>query len=190
MTTMLTLRDAVVAGIRAAFPTSSVPTVEVYDGPADADFMKRYAKISPAIIITVLGGPTKPRGGSLYKDVAFGAYIFTKSRSDTQRTAAAVALEQRLVQLVLQGTWDTPVEYAAPSMVESRSEFDGELEGMGLTMWTVSWESKLRIPGMTADEHADLEDFASLFAKIYNPAFDVDDDEPLAEHDISPEQAP
>lgn len=164
-------RDAYVEGIRALFPVSSVPTVQSHDGPADDDFMSRYAARAPAIVVTLLGGDVSASGGNLQARARFGAYVFNKARVDQTRTRGALIMVERTVKWLYHGELTGFAGcYKVPSSVEAENMFDAQLDKMGLALWLVAWDSVLTLPGTDEAEFTALSDFATLWSEIHNPS--------------------
>lgn len=160
-------RDAIVAGIRVAFPATVVPTVTIHDGPADVGFIERYATASPAIILTVLGGNTTRVGGTLRDVLQIGAYIITRGTTQKQRTDGALAIRERLIKLGFLSNWITTECYKAPDDIASTNLFDSGVDEMGLALWLVAWENYLEIPYL--EDIESLDAFVTLWQEIFNP---------------------
>ena len=166
---LITLRDDMKNTVRAFFPKKVITTVDFHDGDWDEDAIERYRKCAPAIILVAQGGKSKRRGGVINELHVFDAFIFTKGKSDRQRTVAALLIYEHLLKLLHDTDWCTDECVKNPESVQAKNMYGKGLDEMGIALWVVRWEQLVQIPYVTAkDVEECLNDFARLYVTNLN----------------------
>lgn len=187
------LRDGIVAALRAALPEDLVLDVRAYDGAVDKAMIERTTLRAPAVLVTVLGGKTAPRGGTLLDTLKFGVYIVVKAKNSEQRSKAALMLRETCATVLHKADVAADEQHKPPTEIEWANLFDGEVDEMGLTLWAGAWEHVLQIPPLSDDAYDALNDFRTLWSEIFNPGEVEDEAETgnaLTEQAIELEQDP
>lgn len=164
------LRDGIVEALRASLPTDAVPTVVHHDGVADVDFVKRYAIVAPALVLTILGGKCGTySSGTLRDELQVGVYVITKGDDQERRTAEAIVLREHVNRVVLQwkAQFHPDGHDSPPKETQSNNLFDGKVDDLGVTIWAISWKHELDVPVRAEDE--DLDAFERFWVEIFNP---------------------
>lgn len=171
-------RDALVDEvIRAAFPSNLIPMVSAYDGKVDPKAIARHSVNPPAILVSILGGKTLVRGGSIYDNLAMAVFVVAKDQAADKRTAIALFIRERLSRLL--PSFDFPVGSVFTSKhkfggmdkselaIDWQNRFDNELNELGLTMWIGAWHHAIELPAL--EDYASLDDFQTLYVEAFDP---------------------
>lgn len=175
---LLALRTAVVAGIKAALP--AVPTVEPHSGRFDLTDLGRLAVRTPAVLVAVLGTDevTQSTTGLCVEPVRLAAFVVTGNAPGLTRDAAALAIVHTLARLLPENRWGLDGAQR-PTEIRADNLYAAELDRKAIAMWAVSWRQYLRT---TEIDVATLDVFAKFHAETdvgqtaatENPTDDVD----------------
>jgi len=168
-------RTGLLKTIRDAFPKSVVPMIGSYDGKVDPKAIASRTINTPAIMLTILGGTSRVREGTVYDDLAIGLYIVTKDQMATKRSDMALRIRESLARLLPYADvefGDSRHKFGgmgkkAALEIEWQNRFDGVLDEMGLTLWVGAWLHTIELPALA--NYDDLDDFETAWIEIFNP---------------------
>ena len=152
--------------------------------------IKNYGARAPAVILTVNGGKSLRRGGSIYVDLACSAFILTRAGVD-DRTDAALATYEKLLHTLHTTDWgvgnDETREYKTPFDIEASNLYGDMLDRQQIALWGVKWTQTVCLPPLVAV--TSFDDFLMLFATNANARpTELAADTSASEQQIEPEQ--
>jgi phage gp37-like protein len=143
MSGLLTLRAAVVAGIKTLLP--AVKTVKEYDGQFDGEELARHSLAAPAVLVAIAGVPQAELSsdGTLCT-VRLVAFVLTRETAGISRGAAALANVNTLLHGVQEQTWGLS-GVDTPKAVRGDSLYDRKIDQTGTALWGVAWEQNVTL---------------------------------------------
>ena len=143
MSSLLTLRTAVVAGIKTLLP--AVKTVLEYDGQFDNEELARHSIAAPAVLVAIAGVPKVEiaSDGSLCT-VRMVAFVLTRETPAVKRGAAALAIVNTLLHGIQEQQWGLG-DVNTPKGVRGESLYDRQIDQKGTALWGVAWEQNLTL---------------------------------------------
>lgn len=158
MTSILEMREAIVAGIKAELPT--LATCEAYHCDLDEEEIVRAFHSTPAVLVAAIDvAAVALEGGQPVAAVVWAAHVMTSSPRPELRDAEALGLVQALLQLVPKTRWGLDSARRA-ERIRADNLYSGELDSRAVSLWGVSWVQDLELP--SAIDLAGLADFARL----------------------------
>jgi hypothetical protein len=88
-------------------------------------------------------------------------YLVTGGTSIEKRDAGAMVLAEEVARQVTKNTW-AHEDTRAPTEIEAINQYSGELDKIGVALWSVSWKQTTKLTDAEAIE-ATLDDFESLY---------------------------
>lgn len=136
------LTGVIVAQVKALLP--KLRQCERHHGRFDTAALKRAVQGAPAVFVSCLGFPqvASRAGGDVAVTAQMAAFVVTRDIAGLDRTAAAAAIAMALVELVNDNRWDSD-ETFDPEAIRAENLFNDQLEGIGCTIWVVSWRQDL-----------------------------------------------
>lgn len=159
---LVTLRDDIETAVRNAFPKDVVRAVKTHRGDFGLSEIKRYSTRAPSIILTMSGGPSVRKGGSVYLTLSMSAFVLTTSTPQLDREDSALIIVERFLRLLHTTDWSTQECIQSPTEGKSKNLYDGELDKMGIALWAIGWDQLISLPGL--EDYDSLDDFATLYA--------------------------
>ncbi len=143
MNDLLSLRDAVVASLKAKLPAGL--SIETHGGTFDLAEVKRFATLAPAVRVAIVGAGRASRhsDGRWKVPVRFAAVVVTRDTADAtkvRRDAAALLLASAIELAIASNRFGLEGVFQ-PEDVEARSEYSGPLDTLGVALWQVTWTS-------------------------------------------------
>lgn len=134
--------------------------VFVHRGQFGEAEIKRYGAKSPAIVLTINGGASEKRGGTIYEKLQCAAFIVTARNDRDDDSARVLMLYQRFLSLLHTSFWgvDSLIDIQKAMEVASRNLYGTALDAMAVSLWGVRWVQMVSIPGTT--DYGSLDDFA------------------------------
>lgn len=143
-------RNNIVEALKAI---PGVRTVQTHGGRFDLAELKRVSTQSPALLIACLSLPgIDDRHGTL--DVHWGIFIVARSNAREKRDEIALALAQRVLDLVRGNDWD--VDAQRPTRLRADNLFNTTVDKQGVALWAVSFQQKLNVADV---DISSLDDF-------------------------------
>lgn len=156
MSRLVELREALVADFRAFVPDAR--SVEAHFGPFDIDELKAFSLKAPALRVSILGGPLDPvstREQDAKTTIA--AYIVTRASAATPADTVALQMAEAIVERISGKSFTAWSEPATELRIENH--YSGTLRetGGGIALFSVSWQSNVRLGRNVARERFELE---------------------------------
>ncbi len=121
--------------------------VEMYNGPLTDPLSTRKAIRTPACFITCVGGKpdADPGTSQVDFDARFMALLVTRSQSASENPAhSVIALAEAVMLRVRLTRWGLD-DVGVAVILASRNEFNAKLDALGLQVWRVEWNQKVRL---------------------------------------------
>jgi phage gp37-like protein len=117
---------------------------ERHNGRLDAAALRRAVQAAPAVLVTCLGFPNiaKRSNGEIAVTAQFAAFVVTRDTAALDRTAAASSIAGALVTLIDDNRWQREDTFD-PENLRAENLFNDQLDGIGCTIWVVSWRQDL-----------------------------------------------
>lgn len=175
---LVALRDAIVAEIRAHFPASADITVEKHRGKWTNKSLEHYSKETPCILVVYTGGAgfETTGNGKSRGDVTWTAFVATDVR-DGDADDAALSITEQLLTLI-PGSKFLPSVASASQSVTGLNAYVDALEEYGIDVHAVSWTQQVGLNKLTTEQLAARPEFLRLFTDLPMGG----DDDPDAEH--------
>lgn len=159
---LVAVRDAMVAAIRAALPPAV--SVAAHAGRFDEAELARCAVASHAVLVACLGVVgVSARGGEAAADVLWGAFLVAgpgKRGADPQ--TVALTLLPPLLACVEGNRWGRGEAETRPEALKADNLYSARLDGNAVALWAASWRQRITIGGGLTQEELDaLPDFLS-----------------------------
>jgi hypothetical protein len=141
---VLTLRAAVVAGLKDSLPTLAGKTVKVepHAGRFDAAELKRISAQAPAVFVAVLGlADLSEICGEVSATCQVLAIVVCKDAPGLSRDLAALGMMEALAKIVPGNDWNGAAE-KAPEDLRCDNLFSATLDKSGVAMWGVAWRQR------------------------------------------------
>jgi len=160
---LLTLRAAVVAALRASLPRLAGKTVKVeaHAGRFDAAELKRISAQAPAVFVAVLGlADISESCGDVSATCQVLAIVVCKDAPALPRDLAALGMMGALAKIVPGNEWNGAAE-KAPEDIRCDNLFSATLDQAGVAMWGVAWRQRATVArtGVTDAEAEGLDWF-------------------------------
>jgi hypothetical protein len=160
---VLTLREAVVTGLRASLPRLAGKTVKVeaHAGRFDAAELRRISAQAPAVFVAVLGlADLSESCGEVSATCQLLAIVVCKDAPGLPRDLAALGMMEALAKIVPGNGWNDAAE-KAPEDIRCDNLFSATLDQAGVAMWGVAWRQRATVAktGVTDPELEGLDWF-------------------------------
>ena len=159
-TELIELREGVVTTLRTRWPIDQgiIKTVESFRGKWTAARIRKYSKRAPALIVSINStDEAQLSGGHVQVDVNMSIGIMTRS-ADGPADDACIALDTELIRLLPMNDFDVDCVSGAKDVV-SKNLFEERVEGTAMNVWGVAWTSTVRLPILTDEQRAALDDW-------------------------------
>ncbi len=153
------LRAAVIADLEAN--VSGFQVFGGYGGTFNRDELKRIALKSPACLVSVLGGTVQREGGEPTCNLTMSAFIITRGTSQQLRDEDVLVLVEPVAARVARNGWKYECS-RAPEGVRIDNLYTGEIDKLGVALWSVTWIQRLDIDVFDPDAEP-LADFHTLY---------------------------
>lgn len=144
---VLTLRESVVAVLKASLPKLAGKTVKVepHAGRFDAAELKRISAQAPAVFVAVLGlADLSESCGEVNATCQILAIVVCKDASALPRDLAALGMMEALAKIVPGNDWNGAAE-KAPEDIRCDNLFSATLDQAGVAMWGVAWRQRATV---------------------------------------------
>jgi len=143
MSSLLTLRAAVVAGIKVLLP--AVKTVKEYDGQFDSEELGRHSLAAPAVLVAIAGVPkVEIASDGTLCTVRLVAFVLTREVVGVTRGAGALAIVGTLLHGIQEQTWGLN-DVDTPKAVRGESLYERAIDMKGTALWGVVWEQNVTL---------------------------------------------
>ncbi len=185
-TEFVDLRDGVVRTLRLRWPADQgiVKTIESFRGKWMAARVRKYSKRAPALLVTINGtDEAQLTGDHVQVDVDMSIGVMARA-ADGPADDACVALVNELVRLLPMNDFDVECVSGAKDVV-SKNLFEEKIEGTAMNLWGVAWTSTVRLPLLTDEQRAELDDWLRTRITYDHQPSGPDDEKPVQEIDQS-----
>jgi hypothetical protein len=130
--------------VAAAMP--DLASCEPHSGRFDLRELQALGARAPAVRVGVLGlGRAAEKGGPIWEhEVQLAAYVVTQDRAGLDRAAAALAIVERLVELVHAAPWIGD-DMGPPEGVSADNLYGAGARAQGVALWAVVWRQAVQI---------------------------------------------
>lgn len=136
---LLDVRAAIVAGLAAALPAGT--SVQAHRGRFDnAAEIQRFATKAPVVLVACVQARLRePGAGLAMMPASWAVYVITRDVPQIPRDAGAIALVEAVLLKVAGNCWGR-TDVGAPTDVEARNLYAGNVDTLGVALWAVTFE--------------------------------------------------
>ncbi len=159
-TEIIALREGVVSTLQQRWPVDQgiIKTIESFRGKWDAARIRKYGRRAPALIVSINATEEAMLSGE-HVQVAVAMSIGVMTRTDDgPADDACIALITALLRLLPSNDFDVECVSGAEEVV-SKNLFSETIEGTAMNLWGVAWMSTVRLPLLTDEQRAELDDW-------------------------------
>lgn len=142
---LLALRTAIVDTLKADVP--AVKDIDGHGGRFGLDELKRWAVKAPAIRVAVLGlrDFSEQPQGKFRGTARIGLFLLTKDTPGSERSAAALAIVDALIQKIPGNTWGMDQTVNTPKAMRGENLYGAELDKSAIALWALAWEQEAEL---------------------------------------------
>ncbi|MDH5185173.1 MAG: DUF1834 family protein [Gammaproteobacteria bacterium] len=179
--TLLELRAAIVANIKAAFPT--LKTCDGHAGRFDLTELKRISTRAPAVYVACLAIGSAEENGDISAEISWAAYVITRDEPTVKRDESALAIVHALIAHIPGNRWELDDAETRPVAIRAQNLYSASIDKQGIAMWAITWRQQMNLGG--AVNLAELNAFVTVHA---DHSLAPGNDEPAAIDEVTLEQ--
>ena len=169
---VLTVRDAIVADLRAALP--ELVSCGTYPGRFDAAELARFSTRVPTALVACLGLDAIDERGEVGALASLAVFVVAG-----QRDTVALAVVEAVAARVIGNRWGSDLVETLPADVRAENLYSAAMDTRGVALWSVNWRQRVTLDPRVP---AGLDDFLTFDARYERPG---EDGEPIAEDLVS-----
>lgn len=135
--------------------------VHAYEHPGEFDTiseLKKYAKQTPAVLVSIMRANSETQGGLVVADCVLAAFVLTQDKAGATRDVQAVRIVDNLLHYLRnfsQPDWGVGAQ--GPQNVIARNLYHKDFDKEGVALWGVFWNQGIELASPTAPALPDFE---------------------------------
>ena len=173
------LRDAVITGLRAAFPLTFVREVVKSRGPVTSEIISDVAVNAPAIVVAcqAVASDVVVTSTKIRIPVVMSVASVTEP-VDGPKDDASIVIMTRIIRRATGYDWGL-AGVDTPEQISAKNIYDKDIGANGVNVWITFCRQEVSVPHLAEDEIDDLENLTVVWTKwtageAPQPELDVD----------------